>query len=108
MDTRTMSHIEVFGPMVAKSVHQASLTTGITLQRQIFPELLVPMLSDQPLCLGLPTLTIFTPTFSNKGFVSWLHNSTYIVDVFEIGIGIGVEVEYVLHTLPEMHCSWAG
>ncbi len=88
-----MSCIEVFSPMVAKSVHQVSLTTGITLQRQIFPELLVPMLSDQPLCLGLPTLTIFTPTFSNKGFISWLHNSTYIVDMFEIGIGIGVEVK---------------
>ena len=51
------------------------------------------MLSDQPLCLGLPTLTIFTPTFSNKGFISWLRNSMYIVDVFEIGISIGVEVE---------------
>src|SRR5260370_23375503 len=93
MDTRTMSHLEVFGLTVAKSVHQVPLTTGITLQRQIFPELFVPMLSDQPLCLGLPTLTIFTPTFSNKGFISWLHNSTYIVNMFEIGTSIGVEVE---------------
>src|SRR5260370_2836555 len=93
MDSRTMSCIEVFSPTVAKLVHQVSLTTGITLQRQIFPELLVPMLSDQPLCLGLPTLTIFTPTFSNKGFVSWLCNSTYIVDAFEIGIAIGVKVQ---------------
>src|SRR5260370_30087941 len=93
MDTRMMRHIEVFSPTVAKLVHQASLTTCITLQRQIFPGLFVPMLSNQPLCLGLPTLTIFTPAFKNKGFVSWLHNSMYIVDVFEIGISIGVEVE---------------